>query len=240
MTTNLRPEEVLDLDVLRRLTVIRGRLRNETPLRVGIGREGRLGSTSDITVIRTKSLWGEEVPYIPGSSLKGVFRSFVEQLARSGGLQVHDPWDFEAMEREEREGFCVVCALFGSTKVASHVRIYDAFPPEGRAPRVSYKTGVSIDRDFLGVRPGLLYTEEFVEPGNEWEFRMDVINVPFPDGEDPRTRYLRELLNSLKTMGLQVGARKSVGMGLVKLVRGTYEVYAVEGGAVRKVSEGTI
>jgi len=76
----------LDHDVLKRVTVIEGVAINETPIRVGKGR-GELGE-ADVPILRDPS----GVPYIPGSSLKGAMRAFVEALARSSGERVCTPF----------------------------------------------------------------------------------------------------------------------------------------------------
>jgi CRISPR/Cas system CSM-associated protein Csm3 (group 7 of RAMP superfamily) len=53
-----------DLDRLEVLTVITGRLVNETPLRIGVGRESPLGSGIDSTPITIRFADGRSVPYI--------------------------------------------------------------------------------------------------------------------------------------------------------------------------------
>ena len=152
-----------DFDKLEVLTRVTGSLVNLTPLRVGVGREPPLGSAVDIAPLRVRFADGSEKPYIPGSSLKGVLRSLAEAILRARGERVHDPWDFEAAKKEAEGGsFCLICGIFGSTKLASHVRVYDAYP-DGEAPTF-VKTGVGINRDFRGVQPGILYTEEQVAP----------------------------------------------------------------------------
>jgi len=60
--------------VLLRDTIIEGELVSEGPLRIGVGREPPLESIVDLAVIRIRHQ-GEIKPYIPGSSLKGVFRT---------------------------------------------------------------------------------------------------------------------------------------------------------------------
>lgn len=77
----------LDHDILQRITVIEGVAINETPIRVGKGR-GELGEV-DIPILRDPS----GIPYIPGSSLKGSMRSFIEALARGSGLRVCTPFN---------------------------------------------------------------------------------------------------------------------------------------------------
>ncbi len=60
--------------LLLRETIVEGELINEGPLRIGAGREPPLESIADLAVLRMK-IDGVIKPYIPGSSLKGVFRS---------------------------------------------------------------------------------------------------------------------------------------------------------------------
>ncbi len=235
-------KNVADLDRLELMIRVTGVLVNLTPLRVGVGREPPLGSSADLSVIRIRGPGGRLEPYIPGSSIKGVLRSYSEQLVRSLYGNVHDPWDREAMEKEAREGkFCVICGLFGSTELASHVRVFDAYP-RGR-PTVQIKTGISIDREFGGARPGVLFNEEVVSPGCEWEFRMDVVNVEFPpsgNSPDPRSVVLDEIFKALKLGVIQVGARRSVGMGLIRLTEATWKKYTIKNGRLKEEGEGKI
>jgi CRISPR-associated RAMP protein (TIGR02581 family) len=216
-----------DFHRLSSFTKIRGVLVNETPLRIGIGRESPISAPVDIAVYRVNGK-----PIIPGSSLKGVFRSFTESIAASMGFKVHDPWDYQAMEDEARSNdFCIVCGIFGNTGLASHVRIYDAEPLN--EARTFIKTGIGIDREFGSVRPEILFNEELVCPGLEWSFRMDVYNImlfptPIDEGEDKRGRILRTLLDTLMNTGISVGARKSVGCGLIKLKKLGWEVYTIK------------
>lgn len=229
-----------DFDQIRRLTIIDGTLINETPLRVGVGRELPLVSTIDMAVYRVN-----EKPCIPGSSLKGALRSLAEALAKSRGFNVHDPWEEEVVKKEEEAGdFCVICGIFGNTKLASHVKIYDSMPKGPGEARVLYKYGVAIDRDFGTVRSGLgPFTEEFVSPGVEWAFRMDILNIevlPEPKEDDPRSLLIRDLLNVMHTFGLQVGARKSVGAGLIRLEEAKWRAYCLRNGRFELCGEGAL
>lgn len=65
----------LDLDYLSTLTEIEAIIVNEAPLRVGSGRGEGLGEI-DAPVVRGR----DGLPFIPGSSLKGVFRSWLESI----------------------------------------------------------------------------------------------------------------------------------------------------------------
>jgi CRISPR-associated RAMP protein (TIGR02581 family) len=214
-----------DFHVLSSFTKITGILVNEAPLRIGVGREPPIGAPVDIAVYRVNGK-----PIIPGSSLKGVFRSFIESIVASMGFKVHDPWDRQAIEDEARNNdFCIVCGIFGNRELTSHVRIYDAEPLN--EARTFTKTGIGIDREFGSVKH--LFDEEFVCPGLEWSFRMDVYNIrlfpkPVEEGEDGRGKILRILLDTLMSTGISVGARKSVGCGLIKLKKLGWEVYTIK------------
>jgi CRISPR-associated RAMP protein (TIGR02581 family) len=231
-----------DLDRLEVLTVVRGHLVNETPLCVGVGREAPLGSPVDLPLLRVRFADGRSSPVIPGSSLKGVLRSLAEAIARASGYDVHGPWDFRRAEEEAKEGrFCIICGIFGSTELASHVRVYDAYPVNGGQALTFTKTGVGINRDFRGAQPGVLYTEELVVPGVRWSFRMDVINIRvFPEPGDERGRILRQVIELLSKGFVQIGARKTVGYGLLRLEEARYEVYEVRNGLLEKTSEGGV
>jgi len=226
-----------DLDVLRVLTKIEGILVNETPLRIGIDREGLIGSSVDAPVYRVNG-----APCIPGSSLKGVFRSFIEFLAVSKGYKIHQPWDTAAIKEEVENGnFCIVCGIFGNSELASHVKVYDSLPIKESEIKVFVKTGVGIDREFGSVRPGHLFTEEFVMPNTKWSFRMDVYNIElFPDPEDNRGQFLKTLLTILKSFGLSIGARKSVGCGLIKLLEAKWEKYSIIDGLFKLKERGVV
>lgn len=63
---------------------VEGILVNKEPLRIGAGKEVKLGSPVDMLLKVYMPDMGE-VPFIPGSSLKGVFRSYFDTIVRSLG-----------------------------------------------------------------------------------------------------------------------------------------------------------
>ena len=233
------PGDYRDLDKLRTLTRITGTLVNETPLHIGMGREApSLGASVDAAVFRVNGK-----PCIPGSSIKGVFRSFIESLAKNQGLDVHPIFGSEAEKRVEEEAksknFCEVCGIFGNTELASHIRVFDSYPTGD--VRVFVKTGIGINRDFQGAQPGMLYTEEVIPPGINWTFRVDIYNIDvFPKSNDKRGSLLRELFKVLREYGLQVGARKTRGYGLIRLKDARAEVFVIESGELVKRWEGDL
>jgi CRISPR-associated RAMP protein (TIGR02581 family) len=233
-----------DFDRLQSITDIQGSFENITPIRIGAGREAGLEAATDIAVYRI----GERI-VIPGSSIKGTLRALAESILRGKGEDVHSPWDLKLIEKNEIEKDenggkilkpCKICALFGNTELASHITVFDAEPYEN--PKTFNKTGISIDRDFAAVRPGVLYSEELVPPNVRWRLHIRLINIPFPHPEngDERVQLLWELLYTWKTLGLQLGSRRSVGAGLTRLVECRWKRYVVRNGRVVEDGEGEI
>lgn len=58
-----------------------------TPLLIQSGKPGLDPTIPDMRFVRTKSIYGEVV-YIPGSSLKGIIRSYSEKLLRTMGIEI--------------------------------------------------------------------------------------------------------------------------------------------------------
>ncbi|MEM3986474.1 MAG: RAMP superfamily CRISPR-associated protein [Candidatus Methanomethylicia archaeon] len=230
-----------DFDKINTIIRIEGILINETPLRIGSGREPPLGSLVDLEVVKI-SFYGNEIPYIPGSSLKGLFRSYVETILASKGRKIHNPWDMDVISEEAEKGdFCTVCGIFGNMKMASHIRVYDAYPKDGRFKKVQ-KSGIAIDRVFGSVMAGP-FNEEIIAPGVEWKFRMDVINIDLCfEGEvvDERGNILKNLLKTLTSIGLNIGSRRSIGYGLIKLKDAKWYRYSIVDGELKLENEGVI
>jgi CRISPR-associated RAMP protein (TIGR02581 family) len=142
--------------VIIREVVLEGYLVAESPLRIGVGREPPLGSAVDLAVLRM-NLNGKLVPYIPGSSLKGVFRSTAIQLANRKGLTVCsglskgtcmdlrypefdgktllDKIQEEIRNRNYRraielfhEKACLLCKVFGAPSFTGHSEFNDSYP----------------------------------------------------------------------------------------------------------------
>lgn len=221
--------EYFDFDILNYLIKIKAILENKTPVRIGRGGEVKPGGL-DLAVERD---YLDRV-YIPGSSIKGVMRSFVEKIARAQGLEICDPLNMASKKLEDEKGPCVVCGIFGGggvskKSIASHVRIFDVYP-EGDV-KTATRTRVAIDRFRRAARTGALFTYEYVPPGIKWNFKMYIYNIDIVDGDeekDPRIKLLRALFKHLHEFGLQVGSMRSTGLGLLVLVNGVIEKYIVK------------
>lgn len=225
---------VEDFNTLKVIYKIQGKLQNLTPIRIGTGGAGdggeALGSPVDLTVLKLRNR-----PYIPASSLKGLFRSHLERIsaAKYGEENIHDPFEKDINKRENNV-VCAICGIFGNITLASHITIFDSLI-EGEAT-YHYKPGVGISRKFGSVAQGP-FIEEYVEPGHRWSFEMNILNInleQLTEQEDPRPTLLISLLRDLEKGMLQLGARKSIGAGLIKLIRDETRVYKtyVEDGEV--------
>ncbi|MBI3684328.1 MAG: hypothetical protein HY235_28475, partial [Acidobacteria bacterium] len=140
-------------DKIENRYVIEGTLHSEAGLHIGTG---VAGTTTDAPFIRMNNL-----PYVPGSSLRGVLRSTAERLLETlwPGQQCVN---FEALstcasdsesEQVERSlaeneavSFCDVCKFFGSTNLAARFKVSDAVLVGGGRDPVR-RDGVGIDRD---------------------------------------------------------------------------------------------
>jgi len=99
---------------------------------------------------------GDETPAIPGSSIKGVFRHWVESVLRARGGRVCEAPRPEKMCRRE-DDCCIVCRFFGSPRIPSKLFFEDS-KIENYAK--SSRVGVGIDRRKRTAKEDLLFTHE--------------------------------------------------------------------------------
>lgn len=160
--------------ILLRQVKISCRLRTLEPLRVGMGKVDTPDVTIDMPVIRIKELSkGIEIPYIPGSSLKGLFRSTAESIAKSEGIKP-DPCsglsrnNCMAVKRVEGQALgdlierllkanalqeavkrfadnaCLLCKIFGAPTYRSKITFEDAYPIDENGHLTSVPTGIKM------------------------------------------------------------------------------------------------
>lgn len=161
-------DQWLSHSILLRETIFEGYITNIEPLRIGSGREPPLEAPVDLAVLRIRYK-GIDVPYIPGSSIKGVFRSYATLLAKHSGLEIctglsretcgdikivddkklNDYID-ELMKKGSSkdaikvfyENTCLLCKIFGNTRYRSNVSFSDAYPIDEDGKIIDVKTGV--------------------------------------------------------------------------------------------------
>ncbi|MZP30621.1 CRISPR-associated RAMP protein [Heliobacterium undosum] len=179
---------------------LNGRLITETPLHIGAGNTAADPTTLDNPVLR--DAFG--MPYIPGSSFKGVWRTFSERILGQWGEAVgvapcnvltnpclsHDDarrikkeYSKDALRAAEEiyNCLCSVCRLFGSQHFAGRLRVRDLLLDESTwVGFYEIRPGVSIDRDTRTAMTGRFYEIEVVPAGTafHWQVLMDNLSEP--------------------------------------------------------------
>ena len=214
---------------------LKGKVETLTAIRIGASR-----STSpvgaDLPVVRDAA----NFPYIPGSSFKGVFRSYVESILR--GLiddkqVVCNPtnekeqcitrkemenlreergkqgWTDQQFSRKILNKTCWVCQLFGSLWFGSKLQIRDLHvQPELWFDQYQQRDGVVIDRDTETASEGKLYDFEVVPAGVVFDFHAIVDNA-----EDWQLGMLYLGISAFEKGELTIGGGSSRGLGVIEL-----------------------
>ena len=113
----------------------------KSPLLVKSGGLSPDPSLPDMQFVRTSIAGEGEILYIPGSSLKGVFRSYVEKVLKTkkgegseGACNLFDDYNCgkkleDSMSSTEiYKNSCRACKIFGNTKLKSRISFWDAYP----------------------------------------------------------------------------------------------------------------
>ena len=170
---------------------------------------------------------GKQTVYLPGSSLKGVFRTRYEQLARLLGQKpcsVFDRFDCCSQKLNEKHKYdkakdgtqryyesCAACRLFGSLELGSRIRFTDAYPVNPDAIKYGIRNGVGIDRRTGAASTGALYDFEVVESG-AFQFNIHFINfAPY------QLALILEILNDIDNGFVSFGMGASRGNGSMKV-----------------------
>lgn len=189
------------------------------PLRIGTGSKPAPGSQEPLRLMRTRP---GGPPVVPGTALKGVFRSRAEFILRS---VIGEP----AACLPGTCGKCWTCQVFGygggsdtdSTSVDGRaaIRFADAVVS---APVEATRAHIAIDRFTGGVLDGALYTAEGLEAGT-FTIEADLLRWLTSDGPAAETRraeiaaVLRLVLEDLNDGIIGMGAATTRGYGSVRI-----------------------
>ncbi len=212
-------------DVFRSRLTISATLVLLTPLRIG-SRPSANPVESNNPVL--KDVLGN--PVIPGSSLKGALRSYIEMLLRAAALQRDtDPQrlacdfladkvclpdsvnpdmlktggdDFQIMEHS-----CLTCRVFGSPYLAAKLAIQDCAVTSWNE-RYVLRDGVAIDRDTGTAADQRKYDYEAVPAGTRFSFRAQIDNAL-----DEELGLALTAINALQSEQIQIGGARSRGLG---------------------------
>ncbi|NNJ12847.1 CRISPR-associated RAMP protein [Chloroflexales bacterium ZM16-3] len=216
----------MDADLFRRLErryLFTGELTLQTALHLG-GGDATLGSTDSPVVRRA-----DGQPFIPGSSIKGAFRSTVEKLAVTIGLpnmeidaiDLGSDWmkgfikrrrekewtEEQTIERVSAE-WPATAHLFGTLFTASKASFSDAYLVDETEGLVQRRDGVAIDRDSERAMDRLKYDYEVVPPTVRFRFELLLEN---PGPMDLGLTCLG--LSELRSGFFSLGGKRSSGLG---------------------------
>lgn len=223
--------------------IVKGILRTNTPLHIGAGEDNFNPIQADKGVIVDYN--GN--PYIPGSSLKGVLRTYAETMVNSGMklsrelkscLIVNEPClttekikkikDKYKDEKSNKDlkiaqeiyaNMCDVCKIFGSNYFASKISIRDCTLKSEKA-YIQRRDGVAIDRETGTAADNKKYDYEQVSPGTEFNFYMSVDNL-----DDELVDLFKLIIDALTSGELQVGGKTTYGLGKIQLI--DYKIYKI-------------
>jgi len=193
------PEAVLDVW----LRIVDG-------VHVGVGSAEPGSCEPEIAALVTQ----DNQPMIPGSSLKGVFRSRVEYICRVLGRLACDRGDC---------GGCIPCGLFGwapapgavGLGARARIAVGDARIEQARS---QVRHHVALDRVTGGARPKLLYARRVVTTG-----RIRVRIEPLRPLAPVETALLHAVVTDLDAGLVGLGSATTRGLGTVRIDDETWQ-----------------
>lgn len=202
------------------------RLEPVTGLLIKSGKEPQNPTRPDMEFIRTLAEVGsevQEVPFLPGSSIKGAVRSHAERILRTLGLHCCDITRPACVGKgASYRDHCLACRTFGYTTLSSRVRFTDAFPwrPDSSAAerssaaaavRIEQRPGVQIDRRLGSAAGGRLFELEVATSG---AFYGEIVVRNYQLWQ---LGLLALVVRDINEGYQRVGAMKSRGLGRVKM-----------------------
>lgn len=202
----------------------------DTAFHIGSGEAGDEISDSKIL----KDVFNK--PILPGSSLKGKFRSDSEKIAHALDMKACmldtslsgvrcangvDDREYKQMTRNLSdakskldfidENVCDICKLFGSKIHASRIFFSDGKLDKSWQDIVYIRDGVVIDRDLEKAVDGLKYNFEVAPEDTKYQIKIEI--------ENPETNELK-LIRAILSMwqdNFKIGGYSSRGLGHARL-----------------------
>jgi CRISPR/Cas system CSM-associated protein Csm3 (group 7 of RAMP superfamily) len=189
---------------------------------------------------------GNDVPYVPGSSLRGVLRTRVERVVRTIAGRLDAAWDLNKAEQEgkrlsdaggydESNVSCPVSRVFGFAALGSRLIVSDAVPtdPDQFRARLKLLDHVALDRFTGGAADGLKFNarpffpphDPGACPDGDLEFEIEL-----RDFESWHLGMLLLLLRDLRLERIGVGFGRNKGQGKVRLESASLSVLTTASG----------
>ncbi len=202
---------------------LRLQIRPKGPLLIKAGGISANPALPDMQFVRTYHPDVGETVYIPGSSLKGVVRSFVEKALRT--WNDHNSWRWACPTFPDESGSCAkrlqdetdtatvyrrscgACRIFGHTRLRGRLSFTDFFPVEEVRTEIRY--GVAISRLTHAVAHGPFEMEVAVSGAFEGTLVLENFEI-WQQG------LLSTALEAMNLGLLKVGFGKNRGFGEVE------------------------
>ncbi len=198
----------------------------------------------NMSFVRTYRFGEQDQPYMPGSSLKGVIRSYAEKICRSLRIDPvpvclpylepgkEQPGEsrqtscgirFDKMKKDRQLSSeeiyrlsCPICRLFGSLGFTGRFSISDAYV---QGPHLlETRDGVAIDRITGGAAPRAKYDLEVLTRGT-FETTIELRNF-----ERWQLGLVALVLREMEEGLVRVGSGKSRGLGRIKAEIGKFDL----------------
>ena len=206
------------------------------PLLIKASDQGADPTKPDMEFVETYHTSGRNV-YLPGSSLKGAIRAHCERIVRTLGsdhLSEENVWacyplDEKGHCRKLRDKHndntaaiykhsCTICKIFGSTDIAAHARITDAYPVNPAKIQREERNGVAIDRIYGSVAVGP-FNFEVITAG---EFTTTITVKNFTTAQ---LGLIALAIRDFDQQRVSIGFAKSRGLGQVNMKFKSVEIW---------------
>lgn len=205
MFGKLKNEAILTFDIV-----------TQSPLYIREGTDNSLDPSAVDGKYMTTYKDGKLEPFIPGTSLKGAFRSRAERVLRNNGacdiINRHECIPNNKLKprtgQERYKKSCPICRLFGSNVIKSRVSFGDAYVADEY--KIGQRTCVAIDRITGSAKGSALYSFEYIEDATFKE------KIALQNFETYQIKLLLYLIEEMNEGFLTLGGLTSKGFGCVK------------------------
>ncbi len=224
-----------DFDKIECIYIIEADIINLTPISIRAGKNKAFITDNPIVLINN-------IPYIPGSTLKGVLRVEAERWARTIGEEICDIMnpdkekDGELWKKENNKNYtpCIVCRVFGGPTVASHIIFENAVAKSWSIENV---TRVAINRYTGGQHVGKLFDVEYISPMSRFSWKIVIENIDILNtskSKEKEAKMIIYLFKKLRKGDIYIGGYKSVGFGKIKAEIKNVTKLEVENGEIKE------
>ncbi len=212
-------------DTFENKYILKGVLVAVDPIHIGSSAKSSLDPVDvDSSVLKDSRGY----PVIPGSSVKGVVRSWFESVLRGAGVNVCDVLDknnyctkkYEKEIKDEKrdkekgklayEHSCEACRLFGGREIAGKIQFKDCYLIG--EPSFELRDGVGIDRETGAAKTNAKYDFEIISKDSEFSFYLTAENL-----DEKQQKYFDFIVESLKSGDLSIGGMTTRGLGRFKV-----------------------